>query len=285
LRVKVFYHDRCFDGASSAALFSRFYAERIRDDVEFVYSGLLHRAGALFNEADFDGDENAIVDFKYSSSRNITWWFDHHESAFLSPEDAEHFEQDESSRKFYDQDAKTAVEMKEPAMQLTMVIESTQDPEFLPRLIPLLANLPLAEVVTAPFVASLLPPLLERHRGSMNTLGERIESRDGTLFFDVTDQELEGYNKFVPYYLHPESVYSVGLSKSSFRVKVSVGSNPWAPSPPIVNLAKVCERYGGGGHARVGAISFDVTQHAAARRAAQEIVEELRSSFRAGRSE
>ena len=24
LRIKVFYHDRCFDGASSAALFSRF---------------------------------------------------------------------------------------------------------------------------------------------------------------------------------------------------------------------------------------------------------------------
>ena len=51
MKVKVFYHDRCFDGASSAALFSRFYAERIRNDVDFVYSGLLHRAGSLFNEA------------------------------------------------------------------------------------------------------------------------------------------------------------------------------------------------------------------------------------------
>ena len=321
LRVKVFYHDRCFDGASSAALFSRFYSERIRNDVEFVYSGLLHRAGSLFNEDDFDGDENAIVDFKYSSSPNITWWFDHHESAFLTPEDAAHFEQDQSSsRKFYDPafrsctsfiatiaeqrfgfnpapvaelvhwtdiidgalypDARTAVEMKEPAMQLTMVIESTQDHEFIPRLIPLLAAQPLAQVVTAPFVAPLLAPLLDRHGKSMDVLRDRIESRDGTLFFDVTDHELEGYNKFVPYYLHPESVYSIGLSKSSFRVKVSVGSNPWAPSPPVVNLAKVCERYGGGGHARVGAISFDVTQHAAARRAAQEIVEELRASFR-----
>jgi len=320
LKVKVFYHDRCFDGASSAALFSRFYSERIRDDVEFVYSGLLHRAGSLFNEDDFDGDENAIVDFKYSSSPNITWWFDHHESAFLSPEDAAHFEHDESSRKFYDPafrsctsfiatiaeqrfgfnpapvaelvhwtdiidgalypDARTAVEMKEPAMQLTMVIESTQDHEFIPRLIPLLAAQPLTEVVTAPFVAPLLAPLLDRHGKSMDVMRDRIESRDGTLFFDVTDHELEGYNKFVPYYLHPESVYSVGLSKSSFRVKVSVGSNPWAPSPPVVNLAKVCERYGGGGHARVGAISFEVTQHAAARRAAQEIVEELRASFR-----
>ena len=73
MRVKVFYHDKCFDGACSAALFARFYQERIREDVEFVFHGLLHRAGALFDEADFTGDENAIVDFKYSSSPQITW--------------------------------------------------------------------------------------------------------------------------------------------------------------------------------------------------------------------
>lgn len=321
MRVKVFYHDRCFDGASSAALFSRFYAERIRNNCEFVFSGLLHRAGSLFNEADFDGDENAIVDFKYSSSPEITWWFDHHESAFLSAADAAHFEHDQSNRKFYDpsfksctsfiamiaeqrfgfnpapvaelvqwtdiidgalyKDAKSAVEMKEPAMQLTMVIESTQDAAFVPKLIPLLATKPLAEVVHSPLIASLLPPLLERHRKSIEILRERIESKDRTLFFDVTDQELEGYNKFVPYYLHPESIYSVGLSKSSFRVKVSVGSNPWASSPPVVNLARICERYGGGGHARVGAISFNVSEHEAAKQAAQEIVAELRASVHA----
>ena len=322
LKVRVFFHDRCFDGACSAALFSRFYRERIRSDVHFVFSGLLHRAGALFNENDFDGGENVIVDFKYSSSPKITWWFDHHESAFLSAADAAHFEQDQSNHKFYDPsfksctcflamiaeqrfgfksapvadmiksadivdgalypDARTAVEMKAPAMKLTMVIESSQDSSFRPRLIPLLAEQSLVEVLEAPFVAPLLPPLLERHQRSIEILRERTESKDGTLFFDVTDQELEGYNKFVPYYLHPESVYSVGLSKSSFRVKVSVGSNPWAPSEPVVNLAKICERYGGGGHARVGAISFDVTQHEAARKAAKEIVQELRASIRQG---
>jgi nanoRNase/pAp phosphatase (c-di-AMP/oligoRNAs hydrolase) len=80
--------------------------------------------------------------------------------------------------------------------------------------------------------------------------------------------------------LQPESIYSVGLSKSSFRVKVSVGSNPWAPSEPVVNLAKICERYGGGGHARVGAISFDVAQSQAAHSAAREIFDELRASVR-----
>jgi hypothetical protein len=320
LKVRVFYHDKCFDGASSAALFSRFYQERVRSDVEFVFSGLLHRAGALFNEKDFNGDENAIVDFKYSSSPKITWWFDHHESAFLTPADAAHFEQDQSNRKFYDPDfksctsfiamiaeqrfgfnpapvadlvywtdiidgalypdARSAVEMKAPAMKLTMVIESAKDSDFVPKLIPLLATKPLSEILEEPFVAELLPPLLQRHERSIALLKDRAESKDGTLFFDVTDQDLEGYNKFVPYYLYPESVYNVGLSKSSFRVKVSVGSNPWSKADRLVNLAKVCERYGGGGHARVGAISFDVTQGDAARKAASEIVEELRASVR-----
>jgi hypothetical protein len=320
VRVKVFYHDKCFDGACSAALFARFYQERIREDVEFVFHGLLHRAGALFDEADFTGDENAIVDFKYSSSPQITWWFDHHESAFLTPGDAEHFEQDQSNRKFYDPsfrsctkflatvaeqrfgfnpapvseviewadiidgalypNATSAVEMREPAMKLTMVIETAQDPSFVPKLIALLATRSLASILEEPFVAPLMPPLLERHQRSIGILRERTEFKDGTIFFDVTDQELEGYNKFIPYYLHPTSIYSVGLSKSSFRTKVSVGSNPWSQDERMVNLAKICERYGGGGHARVGAISFDVTQEEAARQAARDIVEELRVSVR-----
>ena len=225
VRVRVFYHDKCFDGASSAALFSRFYRERIRSDGEFVFSGLLHRAGALFEERDFDGDENAIVDFKYSSSPKITWWFDHHESAFLSPADAAHFEQEHSNRKFYDpdfksctsfiaaiaeqrfgfdprsvaelvhwtdivdgamyEDARSAVEMKAPAMKLTMAIEASQDPNFVKKLIPLLAYEPLANILEKPFVASVLPPLLERHRRSQEILRKRTEEKDGTIYFDI----------------------------------------------------------------------------------------------------
>jgi len=322
VKVRVLYHDKCFDGACSAALFTRFYRERVRSDAAFAYTGLVHRAGALFNEEQFDGDENAILDFKYCTSRKVTWWFDHHQSAFLTPEDAAHYERSQSTRKFYDPDyrsctkfiahttekrfgfnpapvaevvhwadiidgalydsASTAVEMKEPAMRLTMVIESTQDPAFIPRLIPLLASQSLEEIIREPFVAELIPPLLERHHKSIDILRQRSESQDGTVFFDVTDHDLEGYNKFIPYYLHPETTYSVGLSRSSFRTKVSVGSNPWAPVEPTVNLAKVCERYGGGGHARVGAISFEPNHFDEARAAAKEIVAELRAAYVAG---
>jgi hypothetical protein len=161
-------------------LFARFYRERIRSKAEFEFVGLVHRAGALFDESEFTGEENAIVDFKYSASPKITWWFDHHQSAFLTPEDAAQFEQQQSNTKFYDPDfrsctkliatvaenrfgfhlepvaelvhwadiidgalydsAEEAVMIREPAMRLTMAIEATQDSGFVPRLIPLLAR-------------------------------------------------------------------------------------------------------------------------------------------------
>jgi len=325
LQVRVFYHDKCFDGACSASLFTRFHRECIADGAaHYEYHGLVHRAGALFDESDFTGDENAIVDFKYSSSPRITWWFDHHLSAFLNGDDHAQFlacQQDPicSSHKFFDpnytsctsflahiastrfgfdtkpvaelihwadivdgalyESPEAAVEMAAPAMKLTLVIESAQDPHLIPRMIPLLTEMPLSEVLAQPFVADLLPPLLDRHKQALELIRSRSEERDGTIFFDITDHPTEGFNKFIPYYLHPEATYSIGLSKSSFRTKVAVGSNPWTKADPakMVNLAQVCERYGGGGHARVGAISFPPDQEEKARAAAAEIVAELRS--------
>ncbi len=325
MTVRVFYHDKCFDGACSASLFARFYRERINPDAAFEFHGLVHRAGALFNEADFTGDENAIVDFKYCASPKITWWFDHHLSAFLTPADHEDYlrgQRDGSQRmrKFYDPsytsccsflayiasrdfgfDAErvaelvrwadivdgalyaspqAAVEMAAPAMKLTMVIESTNDPLLIPRMIPMLSSMPLADVLASELVAPLLPPLLERHQRDITLIGSRAQYERGTIFFDITDQPTEGYNKFIPYYLHPEATYNVGLSRSSFRTKVAVGSNPWTKTPAdkMLNLAAICERYGGGGHARVGAISFPPDRGDDARAAAAEIVAELRAA-------
>lgn len=324
MRVRVFYHDKCFDGACSASLFTRFHRERVNPAASYEYHGLVHRAGALFDESEFTGDENAIVDFKYSASPKITWWFDHHQSAFLTSADQEHFkacqrDADCAAHKFFDpayvsctsflahiastkfgfdtapvaelihwadivdgakyESPEAAVEMAAPAMKLTLIIESTQDPVFIPRLIPLLTEMPLAEVLEQPFVATLLPPLLEKHKEAVELIRSRAEERDGTIFFDITDHPLEGFNKFIPYYLYPKAVYSIGLSKSSFRTKVAVGSNPWTTADPekMVNLAKICERYGGGGHARVGAVSFPPDKEVEARAAAKEIVAELRA--------
>jgi hypothetical protein len=113
------------------------------------------------------------------------------------------------------------------------------------------------------------------HLDSIDMIRGRAHQDNGVVYFDLTGYNLEGYNKFIPYYLFPDSTYTVSVSPSSFRTKVSVGSNPWAPEAPRHNLASICERYGGG-RARVGAISFEPGALEQARAVAAEIVDELK---------
>jgi hypothetical protein len=314
---RVLYHDHCFDGAASAAFFSRFIAGAVHPDAEFRYTGMAHGASQPFDAALFDGDENAIVDFKYSSNPRLTWWFDHHQSAFLTPEDAEHYRRDTSGRKLYDPsyksctaficmvagerfgfhapdladlvhwsviidgaqylDARTAVEMGEPAMKLTLVIEAAKESDIVRKIIRWMQFRQLPEIIAEPEVQALFGPLYQRHLDSIEIIKSQARQEDGVVYFDLAGYEMEGYNKFIPYYLFPASTYTVSVSPSSFRTKISVGSNPWAAAAPEHNLATICERYGGGGHARVGAISLEPGALEKARALAAEIVAELKS--------
>jgi hypothetical protein len=277
---------------------------------------MTHRARQPFEEGLFDGDENVIVDFKYSSSPRVTWWFDHHQSAFLSPADAEHFRNDHHGHKFYNPDYKSctklladvtsqqfgfdvkplaelihwgdiidgaqyptpesAVSLTEPATQLALVIEAAPEEGLVSKIIPDLSEHSLAEMIRLPIVAKHLGPLVERHQRSVDILRQRTEVSGGVIFFDLSDLDLDGYNKFIPYMLHPQARYSVSVIASPVRTKISIGSNPWNPDAAEDNLASLAEQYGGGGHPRVAAISLEPNDVERAKRIAREIAQKLR---------
>jgi len=316
VKVRLCFHDRCFDGAASSAVFYRFFRERIERHSQFHFTGMTHQARQPFVEGLFDGDENVIVDFKYSSSPRVTWWFDHHQSAFLTPADAENFRQDRSGHKFYNPEYKSctkliaditsaqfgfdvsplaelvhwgdiidgaqypspesAVALTEPATQLALVIEAAPEDGLVPQLIPAMSQLPLAEMIKLPVVARHLEPLLERHHRSIEMLRQRIEVRGGVIYFDLSDLDVEGYNKFIPYMLYPQARYSVSVLGTPARAKVSIGSNPWNPDAAEDNLASLAEQYGGGGHPRVAAISLEPNDIERAKQVAKEIADKLR---------
>jgi hypothetical protein len=318
--LRVLYHDNCFDGLASAAVFSSFYRGKIASGAEIEYEGLTHKAGQRIGEELFGKEENVIVDFKYSASDKLTWWFDHHESAFLSEADEQHFRGDHSGRKFHDPSYKSctkfiasvakntfgyedrnldelvhwadiidgaqfpsaqfAVELKEPAMRLMTVIEATHDSELLHRVIRLMQQRPLAQVLNEPDVRTAFEGLYENHLKNIEVMRERATCTDGVIEYDMSDRNFDGQNKFIPYYLFPQSVYCVGVSLSPVRAKVSVGSNPWSPRERTENLAKLCEQYGGGGHAVVAAISFKPDDLEGARAAAREIASRLQASLK-----
>ena len=172
---------------------------------------------------------------------------------------------------------KTAVELGAPAMKLTLVIEAAKGSDVVQQIIRWMQRRQLAEIIEEPEIQALYVPLYQRHVESIDLIQRRAHQDDGVVFFDLAGDNVEGYNKFIPYYLFPTSIYTVSVSPSSFRTKISVGSNPWTPEEPKHNLASICERYGGGGHARVGAISLAPGELEQARRIAADIVAELKT--------
>jgi hypothetical protein len=275
----------------------------------------MHRAGNAFDKDQLDGDENAIVDFKYSADERLTWWFDHHQSAFLSKEDENHFLADESGKKFLDTTSKSCaefiariakekfdfedesleelihwahiidgalyespaqcVELRSSALKLMQVIEGEKDPKFIEKIISGLTEKSLDEILESKEIQVRLKPIVKQHWDTVELIKQKASYSRGVVSFDLTDNNIDGYNKFIPYYFYPETTYNVSLSQSDFRTKISVGSNPWAPRPRIHNIAEICERYGGGGHAVVGAVSLKPEQLELGKRYMREIIEEL----------
>jgi hypothetical protein len=317
MKLKILHHDHCFDGFASAAVFSRFFVDKVDGSAAISYAGLSHKPNQKFIEEELlDGDENAIVDFKYSPSSRLTWWFDHHQSAFLSADDEGHFRNGTWPTKFYNpeyksctqfiadiardrygfdpgslrelihwadvidgaqyEDARTAVELKAPALQLMLVIEASRDHQVMTRIKEGMQNRSMADLIADPLVDREFRPLFERHVRTIDLIRDAATCEGGVIYFDLSNEDAEGYSKFIPYYLFPDSAYSVGVSLSPGRSKVSVGFNPWSPHPRRHNLASICERYNGGGHAVVGAISYRPDQIELARETAMAIAAELR---------
>jgi hypothetical protein len=314
MRLRILHHGSCFDGASSAGVFARFFRECVaQEPVDVRFTPMDHKeAGPAIPPDSLDGDVNACVDFRYTSDARLHWWFDHHASTFQSAADEAHFRADRSGQKFYDPSAKSctcflantlaekfgfdisplqellawaeiidgalfesaaqAVELQEPALRLMTWVEANRDHALSERFIADVIAKPLAEIAASRYVAEPLAGLLNRHQENVETIRRLARLEQGVVFTDLSAEPITSVNKFIVYYLHPGARYAVTLLSPGKRMKVSVGSNPWSPVPRTHDIAKLCERYGGGGHPAVGAISLAKGEIERAHQIAAELV-------------
>lgn len=317
--LKIFFHDNCFDGATSAALFGAFYRGHIDASADVALQGVQHKRGDPFDDYAIDGDDNACVDFRYSPHDKMTWWFDHHISAFQPKDLQEHFEADTSGQKFYDptarscakfqlgvladtfswqphdpegawkellhwadiidgaqfESAELAVRLEQPALRIMTWLEHNGDPSAIHQLIRQFGTRNLADIAAQDWITGPLEPVMAAHRENIELIGERAVCADGVVYFDLSEDGVAAHNKFIAYMLFPESRYTVGVTRSSQRAKISVGSNPWSGRERTHNIAAICERFGGGGHPVVGAVSLAPDQIERAREIARLIRDEL----------
>jgi hypothetical protein len=322
--VVVATHGHCFDGLCSAVMFTRLYRQLFGDNgAIFTYHGAGYGPGQNGVEPKIlAGDVNAILDFRFSPLTQLTWYFDHHVSAFVTADDRAYYDsrvtegEARGDRRFFHDGAYSsatkliadigekrfgldpapsaelvrwadmidsaafpsaamAVERKEPELRLMTVVEHLGDDGFLARMVPRLLTEPLAEIARSAEVAHAYEPLGRAHESFIKLVEQRAHTLGSVVLVDLTDQLIEVAGKFVTYALFPESAYSVLLSRSKSKCKISIGYNPWSPIVRTHNIAAICERYGGGGHPVVGAISLPAEKVDDARTLAQSIAEEL----------
>ena len=100
--LKIFFHDACFDGTTSAALFSAYYRDAIDKRVDIRPIGMVHRDGNPFEGVPLDADDHACVDFRFCADPRMRWWFDHHPTAFQPESLREVFVREHQSTWYFD---------------------------------------------------------------------------------------------------------------------------------------------------------------------------------------
>jgi hypothetical protein len=305
-------------------MFTRLYRHLWPSDgSSFAYHGAGYGPGQNGVEPKvLAGDVNAILDFRFSPSPKLDWYFDHHVSAFAAPGDREAYEAGVARteaqgqrRMFHDgayssatkliadvgaarfgvdpeptrelvrwadmidsaafPNATMPVERKEPELKLMTVVEHLGNDAFLAAMVPRLITEPLFDVARSEDVAQAYAPIGRAHEQFVKLVERTAQPMGAVIYVDLTEQLIEVAGKFVTYALYPESAYSVMLSRSKSKCKISVGYNPWSALPRRHNIAAICERYGGGGHPVVGAVSLPAEKVVEARALARSIAEEL----------
>jgi hypothetical protein len=325
--IVVATHGHCFDGLCSAALFTRLFRHlHPGEALDFRYLAMGYGPGQNgVPEELLTGDDNVILDYRFSGSPRLTWYFDHHVSAFPLPTDRGTFETrthegqargqitffhdggygsctkliaDVGAARF-DLDPEPLAPLihwadmidaarfpspempvlrREPVLQLMAVVESAGDAAFATRMVPRLLDTPIEDLARLPEVQTAYAPLAAGQDAFVARVKDRavrVGAGGPVVLVDLTDQLLEVAGKFVTYALYPESAYSVLVTRSASKIKISIGYNPWSKQERKHDIAAICERYGGGGHPVVGAISLPADQLARAQEIAATVVEEL----------
>ena len=235
--LKLFFHDACFDGTASAALFSAFYRDRFAG-AEIAPVGMQHGLGDPFARVAIDGDDNACVDFRYAADPRMRWWFDHHATAFQPASLRADFEARQGPTMAFDPkapscaglvaralgerfawqvpahlvdlvrwadtidaaayaSARDACALDVPAQRMALWVGSNRDHDAQARYIDELSRGGLAAVESAPFIAAVLGPALAR-RAADRDAWLAIGQRTGTVATPIVFFDLIGLDLPAP---------------------------------------------------------------------------------------
>ncbi|MGC2467572.1 MAG: hypothetical protein WA517_20430 [Candidatus Acidiferrum sp.] len=293
--VTLYFHYPCFDGLISCVLASEFLERNQQWNIaRFCPVNYHYRDSWLAMELQ---TPSAVVDFLYHPQARF--WADHHGTTFVTEKARLQFElHKKNSFLLFDSDARSCASLlwsrfdgslgeerfaqmvfwadkidsasytsveeaifgDAPALRINFTLLLRNDLDYCRLLVQELRSKTLHEVSALPEIQEKVSEVRRRTAAGLKHLEKHIRLEEGNIAaFDIETNPDEIVSRYAPYYFFEGAHYSISVVRSANAARITAMRNPWR-SFESIPLGKVFERFGGGGHQRVGAVNLTAEQ-------------------------
>jgi hypothetical protein len=309
----LYFHSPCFDGIASSVLALDF----LEGSQNWTFEELRavnydSRTGWLSRRL---SKPFAVVDFLYHP--DAEFWADHHQTSFLEPSLKEHFEDQRNPYHIYNsrsgscakllwhvlalrfnyrnsrfaelvkwadkidsaryRSVEEAISGPYPALNINRTLVINKDPDYPAWLVTQLRKQSLDEI-------GRLPEVVEKSNEAKTLIQTGLDRVSQTVHLDGADIAVFDVdssdvliNRYAPYHFFPKARYSLGMVRTTDGIKITAMRNPWLQFPSVY-LGKIFERFGGGGHRRVGSLLLRGSDASDPERVMKRLLHEIRKT-------
>jgi hypothetical protein len=289
-RAALYVHFPCFDGVVSGVIASRFLEEKYGWKFT-VIEPVNYELRKQWLETTLP-PRSVVLDFLYHPQAEF--WADHHSTAFLNLDLQTSFETNKRTDHYYDKQSRSCASLlwrhlgaslsqhsaleemvewadkidsatytsvqealfdEHPALLISRSLAIDADAEYCEFLIKALKRSSLQETAASEQIQSRNRIAKERSALGLQRVREVIRLEGFAAVFEASGEGVL-INRYLPYYFYPQAQYSIGVVHLDGSTKITTMRNPWLDfeSP---NLGKFMEKFGGGGHQRVGSVILE----------------------------
>jgi hypothetical protein len=308
--ANLYFHSPCFDGIASSVLTLDFLETSQGWTIEELI------AVNYDNRTDWLSSKRrkpfAVVDFLYHPDADF--WADHHQTTFLNQSLKRHFEENDGPYRVYNprsgscakllwrvlaqrfnyqngryrelvkwadkidaarySSVDEAISGQYPALNVQRTLVINRDPNYPAWLVTQLRTHSLEEIGNRPDVVEKSNEAKALIEAGLDRFSRTVHLDGAIALFDVDSSDVL-INRYSPYRFFPDARYSLGIVRGPDSIKITAMRNPWREFPSVY-LGKVFERFGGGGHRRVGSLLLRGSDAAEPERIIKQLLREIR---------